>query len=34
LIDGLKLAEQLGFSRWYAQLDGWVRGTLLKCRGG
>jgi Uma2 family endonuclease len=30
----LKLAEQLGSSRWYAQLDGWVRGTLLTRRGG
>jgi Uma2 family endonuclease len=29
----LRLAEQLGLTRWRAQLDGWVRGTILPRRG-
>ena len=34
VLDQLKLAEQPGFIRWYEQLDGWVRGTILPRRGG
>jgi Uma2 family endonuclease len=34
VLEQLRLAEQLGSSRWYAQLDGWVRGTILPRRGG
>ena len=30
----LRLAEELGSSRWFAQLDGWVRTVLLPRRGG
>ena len=30
----LRLAAQLGSSRWYAQLDGWVRDVVLPRRGG
>jgi Uma2 family endonuclease len=30
----LRLAGQLGSSRWVAQLDGWVRNVLLPRRGG
>jgi Uma2 family endonuclease len=29
----LRLAEELGSSRWHAQLDGWVRDVLLPRRG-
>jgi Uma2 family endonuclease len=29
----LRLAEQLGFSRWCAQLDDWVRGAILPRHG-
>jgi Uma2 family endonuclease len=34
VLEQLRLAEQLGFSRWSAQLDGWVRGVILPRRGG
>jgi Uma2 family endonuclease len=30
----LRLAEELGSARWYAQLDGWVRDVLVPRRGG
>jgi Uma2 family endonuclease len=30
----LPLAAQLGFARWYAQLDGWARGLIVARRGG
>ncbi|HEX8203855.1 MAG TPA: Uma2 family endonuclease, partial [Isosphaeraceae bacterium] len=29
----LRLAEQLGFSRWHAQLNAWVRDVLVPRRG-
>ena len=33
VLSQLRLAGQLGSSRWYAQLDGWVRNVLLPRRG-
>lgn len=33
VLEQLRLAEKLGSSRWYAQLDGWVRDVLLPRRG-
>lgn len=33
VLSQLRLAGQLGSSRWYAQLDGWVRTVLIPRRG-